>query len=126
MYYHLLLNDWYLKTPMRDDVTLLWKQPDSMMKLQFFVYHFYSRTILLFFSLDPRNSKHDFLILSLFDLMRILITLAQIELKLNDIIIGFDQQKLINLNLKLLAKYFNSFIISKEAFTFIFLNSNNC
>ena len=106
---------------MRDDVTLLWKQPDSMMKLQFFVYHFYSRTILLFFSFDPTNSKHDFLILSLFDLMRILITLAQIELKLNDIIIGFDQQILINLNLKLLAKYFNSFIISKEAFTFIFI-----
>ena len=77
--------------------------------------------MLLFFSSNPMNLKYDSQILSLFNLMMILITLAQIELKLNDIIIGFDQQKLINLNLKLLAKYFNSFIISKEAFTFIFI-----
>jgi hypothetical protein len=53
--------------------------------------------------------------------MRILITLVQTEQRLNDITIGFDQQILINLNLKLLAKYFNSFIISKEAFTSIFI-----
>jgi hypothetical protein len=101
-------------------VTLLQKQPDFTKKLQFFTYHFYSRIILLFFSSNPKNLKHDFLI-SLYDLMRILITLVQIEQKLNDIIIGFDQQILINLNLKLLAKYFNSFIISKEAFTSIFI-----
>jgi hypothetical protein len=83
------------------------------MKLQFFAYHFYCHIILLFFNSNPRNSKHGFLILSLFDLMMILITLVQIEQKLNDITICFDQQILINLNLKLLAKYFNSIIISK-------------
>jgi hypothetical protein len=51
----------------------------------------------------------------------LLIILAQIGQTLNDIIIGFIQQILINLNLKLLAKYFNSLIIFKEAFIFIFV-----
>ena len=101
-------------------MTLLQKQPDFTKKLQFFTYHFYYRIILLFFSSNPKNLIHDYLI-SLYDLMRILITLVQTEQRLNDITIGFDQQILINLNLKLLAKYFNSFIISKEAFTSIFI-----
>ena len=106
---------------MQDDATLLKKRPDFIMKLQFFAYHFYCHIILLFFNSNPRNSKHGFLILSLFDLMMILITLVQIEQKLNDITICFDQQILINLNLKLLAKYFNSIIISKQAFISIFI-----
>jgi hypothetical protein len=66
------------------------------------------------------NLKHDFLILFLFDLMMLLIVLVQIKQTLNDIVIGFNQPILINLNLKLLAKYFNLLIIFKEAFIFIF------
>lgn len=103
-------------TPMLDDVTLLQKQPDSMTKL-----HFYCLIILLFFSLNPRNSKHDILMLSLFNLMITLIYLLQIWQKINCITAGLHQQILINLNLKLLAKYLNSFIISKQAITFIFI-----
>ncbi len=66
------------------------------------------------------NLKHDFLILFLFDLMMLLIVLVQIKQTLNDIVIGLNQPILINLNLKLLAKYFNLLIIFKEAFIFIF------
>jgi len=58
--------------------------------------------------------------------MMILITLAQIEQKLNDISIGFDQQILINLNSKLLVKFLNSFIISKKASTFMFIRLVYC
>lgn len=105
--------------PKLDDATLLQKQPDLMMILQFFADHFYFRIVLLFFSLNLKNSKHDFLILSLFDLMMLLIILVQIRQTLNDIIICFNQQILISLNLELLVKYFNWLIIFKEAFVFI-------
>lgn len=83
--------------------------------------HFYFRIILLFFSLNLKNSKHEFLTLSLFNLMMLLIILVQIGQTLNDFIIGFIQQILINLNLKLLVKYFNSLIIFKKAYIFIFI-----
>jgi len=82
--------------------------------------------MLLFFSSNPMNLKYDSQILSLFNLMMILITLAQIEQKLNDISIGFDQQILINLNSKLLVKFLNSFIISKKASTFMFIRLVYC
>jgi hypothetical protein len=82
--------------------------------------------MLLFFSSNPMNLKYDSQILSLFNLMMILITLAQIEQKLNDISIGFDQQILINLNSKLLVKFLNLFIISKKASTFMFIRLVYC
>jgi hypothetical protein len=82
--------------------------------------------MLLFFSSNPMNLKYDSQILSLFNLMMILITLAQIEQKLNDISIGFDQQILINLNSKLLVKFLNLFIISKKASTFMFIKLVYC
>ena len=82
--------------------------------------------MLLFFSSNPMNLKYDSQILSLFNLMMILIILAQIEQKLNDISIGFDQQILINLNSKLLVKFLNLFIISKKASTFMFIKLVYC
>ena len=82
--------------------------------------------MLLFFSSNPMNLRYDSQILSLFNLMMILITLAQIEQKLNDISIGFDQQILINLNSKLLVKFLNLFIISKKASTFMFIKLVYC
>ena len=124
--YHLLLYDLFLKKPIQDDLTLLLKQLNSMMKLQFYANHFYYLIMLLFFSSNPMNLKYDSQILSLFNLMMILITLAQIEQKLNDISIGFDQQILINLNSKLLVKFLNLFIISKKASTFMFIKLVYC
>ena len=82
--------------------------------------------MLLFFSSNPMNLRYDSQILSLFNLMMILIILAQIEQKLNDISIGFDQQILINLNSKLLVKFLNLFIISKKASTFMFIRLVYC
>ena len=97
-----------------------------MMKLQLYANHFYYLIMLLFFSSSPMNLKYDSQILSLFNLMMILIILAQIEQKLNDISIGFDQQILINLNSKLLVKFLNLFIISKKASTFMFIRLVYC
>ena len=124
--YHLLLYDLFLKKPIQDDLTLLLKQLNSMMKLQFYANHFYYLIMLLFFSSNPMNLRYDSQILSLFNLMMILIILAQIEQKLNDISIGFDQQILINLNSKLLVKFLNLFIISKKASTFMFIKLVYC
>ena len=97
-----------------------------MMKSQFYANHFYYLIMLLFFSSNPMNLRYDSQILSLFNLMMILIILAQIEQKLNDISIGFDQQILINLNSKLLVKFLNLFIISKKASTFMFIRLIYC